>query len=78
MCIQFVMHWWRNMAEKNKTVKPVEVLTDDKMRDLFGTNYSNIIYYNYDKGAWNRNEYLQSIARKTDSICCSKRVRRHP
>lgn len=46
------------MAEKNKTVKPVEVLTDDKMRDLFGTNYSNIIYYNYDKGAWNRNEYL--------------------
>lgn len=30
-----------------------EQLTDDKMRELFGAKYKNIIYYNFDLDTWN-------------------------
>ncbi len=30
-----------------------EILTDDKMRELFGTNYEGLMYYNFDSGKWN-------------------------
>ena len=30
-----------------------EILTDDKMRDLFGENYNGILFYNFDSKKWN-------------------------
>lgn len=30
-----------------------ELLTDDKMRELFGANYEGLMYYNFDSGKWN-------------------------
>ena len=35
-----------------------EVLTDDKMRSLFGASYNKIVYFNFDTGVWNRPNYL--------------------
>lgn len=35
-----------------------ELLTDEHMRKLFGTNYNGITYYNYDTNTWNRDSYL--------------------
>lgn len=35
-----------------------EMLTQDKMKDLFGESYKNIVYFNYDTGVWNRPNYL--------------------
>lgn len=46
-------------------VKPIanivdgkEILTDDKMADLFGLNYSGILYYNFDAKKWNTDKYM--------------------
>ena len=35
-----------------------ELLTDQKMKSLFGANYKNIVSFNFDAGAWNRSSYL--------------------
>ena len=35
-----------------------EILTDDKMRQILGANYNDVIYYNFDKAAWNADSYL--------------------
>ncbi len=35
-----------------------ELLTDQKMKTLFGAEYKNMVYFNFDAGAWNRNSYL--------------------
>ena len=40
------------MVVQNKSVgvvmaKKTEVLTDEKMRSLFGAGYNNVIYYNF-------------------------------
>lgn len=35
-----------------------EQLTDQKMKVLFGAKYKNMVYFNFDAGAWNRNTYL--------------------
>ena len=35
----------------------MEKLTDNKMRELFGTNYNHIVYYNFDTFAWGKNYY---------------------
>ena len=34
-----------------------EILTDSKMRQLFGENYHGLIFYNYDFGLWNAEKY---------------------
>lgn len=46
-------------------VKPIanivdgkEILTDDKMADLFGENYKGILYYNFDRKKWNSDRYM--------------------
>ena len=31
-----------------------EILTDDKMKQIFGTNYSGLLYYDFDARQWNR------------------------
>lgn len=38
-------------------VKNKEILTDDKMRQIFGANYSEVLYFNFDNGRWNRRKY---------------------
>ena len=35
-----------------------EILSQGKMKDLFGESYKNIVYFNYDTGVWNRPHYL--------------------
>ncbi len=35
-----------------------EKLTDEKMKQLFGVNYSGIMYYNYDTKSWCAERYL--------------------
>ncbi|MBQ8256009.1 MAG: hypothetical protein IJY99_03535 [Alphaproteobacteria bacterium] len=46
-------------------VKPIanivdgkEILTDDKMADLFGLNYNGILFYNFDAKKWNTDKYM--------------------
>lgn len=42
-------------------VQPVvekEILTDGKMKNLFGASYENIVYFNFDTECWNRSRYL--------------------
>lgn len=34
-----------------------EVLTDDKMRQVFGASYSNVVSFNFDTGRWNKRKY---------------------
>ena len=41
-----------------KIVNGKEVLTDDKMRELFGMNYDGILYYNFDAKKWNTGKYM--------------------
>lgn len=46
---------------KTETAQPKvqkERLTSDKMKDLFGTSYKDIVYFNFDTGTWNRPNYL--------------------
>lgn len=50
-------------SEESKTsvASPVvsgEKLTDEKMQNLFGVNYSGIMYYNYDTKSWRGDKYL--------------------
>ncbi|MBR5575275.1 MAG: hypothetical protein IKV93_01910 [Alphaproteobacteria bacterium] len=54
---------------QDKPVAVAEKLTDAKMRELFGANYKNIVYYNFDTGTWNRDSYMgYSIGnQKTDT-----------
>lgn len=42
------------------TVMPVkkEKLTAEKMQELFGTNYNNILYYNFDTKKWSAKHYI--------------------
>ncbi len=41
-----------------QVLKSKELLTDNKMKSLFGAEYKNIVYFNFDLGKWNRNNYL--------------------
>ncbi len=34
-----------------------EVLTDDKMRQVFGASYSNVVSFNFDARRWNKRKY---------------------
>lgn len=34
-----------------------EVLTDDKMCQIFGANYSDVVSFNFDAGRWNKRKY---------------------
>ncbi len=59
------------MVVQNKSVgvvmaKKTEVLTDEKMRSLFGAGYNNVIYYNFDTDAWNRKDYLGHFVPRAD------------
>lgn len=50
-------------AQENKTVAAPSIgsgekLTDEKMQNLFGVNYSGIMYYNYDTKSWCGDKYL--------------------
>ena len=45
-------------AGKIKMKIDKEILTDEKMHELFGVNYSGLLYFNYDLGCWNRDVYL--------------------
>lgn len=38
-------------------VKNKEILTDDKMRTLFVANFSDVLYFNFDNGRWNKRKY---------------------
>lgn len=42
---------------RNCFVQP-EKLTDEKMQELFKTNYRHIMYYNLDTGLWNKTRIL--------------------
>ena len=35
-----------------------EILTTEKMKNLFGASYKDIVYFNFDTGTWNRPNYL--------------------
>lgn len=41
-----------------KSASEKEILTASKMRNLFGTSYENIVYFNFDTETWNRSKYL--------------------
>lgn len=41
---------------QNKTTK--EILDAQKMKDLFGANYTKVLYFNFDNNQWNRSDYL--------------------
>ena len=34
-----------------------EIITDDKMKQLFGANYSGLLYYDFDACEWNRSSW---------------------
>ncbi len=34
------------------------MLTEEKMRDMFGAHYDSVMYYNFDFNKWNRDTYM--------------------
>lgn len=44
--------------EKQQVVASKEVLTPLKMVELFGVNSGDVILYDFDKNAWNRDNYV--------------------
>ena len=51
-----------DVADGQKRVSEIakpkkEILTDSKMRQLFGENYHGLIFYNYDFGLWNAEKF---------------------
>lgn len=47
-----------NFKSETKNTGEKELLTTNKMRDLFGASYENIVYFNFDTECWNRSKYL--------------------
>ena len=43
-----------------------QILTDGKMQELFGANYKNILYYNFDAGQWNVKKYHGKVLLNQD------------
>lgn len=52
-----------------------EVLTDRKMKEIFGENYQGLVFYNYDYEKWNvKNPLDSSLKNKTYALNLIKRV----
>ncbi|MBR5625309.1 MAG: hypothetical protein IKW67_00825 [Alphaproteobacteria bacterium] len=46
------------LKEPQPILKGCEILTDEKMSDMYGANYQGLVYYNFDLCKWNRDAYL--------------------
>ena len=47
-----------NRATPIETDADKEILTDQRAQQILGSNINGAIYFNYDTGKWNRNEYM--------------------
>lgn len=56
-------------GEKKVRRKRKEILTCDKMRELFGANYSGLIYFNFDTKRWNKTKYQDDDLQRHNISC---------
>lgn len=51
-----------------------EVLDDAKARQLFGANYGGVVFYDLERGTWNKNVYLGKYIeyQDVDAVCAKK------
>lgn len=51
-----------------------ETLETSKMKDLFGANYTKILYFDFDNNQWNRSDYLgfSTGNQSTDTVQANK------
>lgn len=54
---------------QNMSCRHKENLTCDKMRELFGANYSGLVYFNFDTRRWNKTKYQNDDLHRHNIPC---------